>query len=202
MGLELINTFAALVTVAIVAATAIAALVQLRHLRAGNQIQALLTIGDKLTNQRYTDALTLENSNLEAMLEDPLYRAYEISIWRRLPPPPGVDQKFIVMHHAVVLVGNTFEELGLIVRNRIVDPTMFIDNYSGIALGAWRRLEKFTALGRATMETNAGWENFEYLAVLSENWIRQHPTSYPPGVRRMDLHCPWPVPPPSESARQ
>ena len=201
MQLELINTIAALVTVAIVAAAAIAALVQLRHLRAGNQIQALLTVGEKLNSRQYTAALTLANNGLAAALEDPRYRAYEISIWRRLPPPPGIDQHFIDMHHAVVLVGNTFEELGLIVRNRIVDPTMFIDNYCGIALGAWKVLEKFTALGRAAMETNIGWENFEYLAVLSEDWIKKHPTSYPQGVRRMKLHSPWPVPPPDSASQ-
>ena len=200
MRLDLINSVAALATVAIVAAAAVAALVQLRHLRAGNQIHALLTVGEKLNSREFKDALTLANSGLEAALEDPRYRAYEISIWRRLPPPADVDQKFIDMHHAVVLVGNTFEELGLIVRNRIVDPTMFVDNYCGVALGAWKVLEKFTALGRAAMETDIGWENFEYLAVLSEDWIKLHPTSYPQGVRRMELHSPWPVSPPSESA--
>ena len=37
MSLELVNTFGTLLTVAIIAATAIAAMVQLRHLRASNQ---------------------------------------------------------------------------------------------------------------------------------------------------------------------
>ena len=46
MSLELINTFATLLTVAIIAATAVAAMVQLRHLRAGNQINAMLAIGE------------------------------------------------------------------------------------------------------------------------------------------------------------
>ncbi len=45
MPLELVNTAAALLTVTIVAATALAALIQLRHLRAANQIHALLSMG-------------------------------------------------------------------------------------------------------------------------------------------------------------
>ena len=37
------------------------------------------------------------------------------------------------------------------------------------------------------------WENFEYLAVLSEDWIRQNTSTYPKGVRRMGVVNPWPV---------
>jgi hypothetical protein len=48
MSLELLNAIGTLLTVTIVAATAIAALVQLRHLRAGNQINAMLRIGEEL----------------------------------------------------------------------------------------------------------------------------------------------------------
>jgi len=44
MSLELINAVAGLATVTIVAVTAVAALIQLRHLRAGNQISALLSV--------------------------------------------------------------------------------------------------------------------------------------------------------------
>ncbi len=54
MRLEVINAIAALATVAIIAATAIAALVQLRHLRAGNQIQALLTVDGQLNDRNLT----------------------------------------------------------------------------------------------------------------------------------------------------
>jgi hypothetical protein len=49
MSLELINTLGTVTTVAIVAAAAIAALVQLRHLRAGNQINAMLSIGQRIS---------------------------------------------------------------------------------------------------------------------------------------------------------
>ena len=199
MRIEVINTIAALITVAIVAATAIAALIQLRHLRAGNQINALFTVDDKLSSPEFTSALAKVNGELDPALENPRYREYEISIFRRVPPPPDVKQEFVDMHHAVVLVGNTFESLGLMVRNRIVDPIFFIDEYCGVTFGAWKRLAKYTALGRATMDTNAGWENFEYLAVLSEDWIKRHPTSFPKGIRRMELQCPWPVPPADNS---
>ena len=51
MSLELLNALASLLTVCIIAATAIAAMVQLRHLRAGNQITAMLAIGEELSGK-------------------------------------------------------------------------------------------------------------------------------------------------------
>ena len=48
MSLELVNTIATMTTAAVIGATAIAALVQLRHLRAANQITALLAVQNEL----------------------------------------------------------------------------------------------------------------------------------------------------------
>jgi hypothetical protein len=44
MPLDFVNTVAAILTTTIIAATAIAALVQLRHMRAGNQIAGFMTM--------------------------------------------------------------------------------------------------------------------------------------------------------------
>ncbi len=191
MPLELINTVAALVTVTIVAATALAALIQLRHLRAANQIQALIAVGEKLDSGEFAAALSIVNNDLESALADAEFRAYEIAIFRRLPPP-NVDQRYVDTHRATVLVGNTFELMGLLVKNGIVDQSIFVDSYCGITLSAWKRLTDYAALGREAGDPN-GWEYFEYLAVLSEDWLRAHPSSYPKGVRRYPLHNPWPL---------
>lgn len=176
----------------IVAATAIAALIQLRHLRAGNQIHALIGVSEKVNCREFTDALTLVNSSLEVALADQEFRDYEVAIYRRLPPPL-VDQRYVDMHHAVVLVGNTFDLMGLLVKNQIVDKAIFVDQYCGITSGAWRRLENYIALGRLATDPDANWENFEYLAVLSEDWMMRNPSAYPKGVRRLEIHSPWPV---------
>jgi hypothetical protein len=190
MSLELINTAASLVTVTIVAVTAVAALIQLRHLRAGNQINALLSIGEKLDSREFTEALASVYRDLEAALADPGFREYEIAIYRR-SPPPSVDNRYVDLHHACVLVGNTFELLGVLVKNGIIERTIFVDQYCGVILGAWRLLADRTALGRDVGDPS-GWEYFEYLAVLSEDWLESHPSSYPKGVRRYPLHNPWP----------
>jgi hypothetical protein len=194
MSLEILNTITSLLTVIIVAATAIAALSQLRHLRAGNQINAMLSVFEKLDEHEFKDALTAMNSGIESALTDPAFRAYEISIFRRVPPPQ-VEQRYVDMHHAIVLVGNTFEMLGNLIKNKVIDADPFVDQYCGVAFGAWKRLADYVAFGREASGTNASWENFEYLAALSEDWIERHPSSYPVGVRRMQIHNPWPVAP-------
>jgi hypothetical protein len=185
MSLELINAVAGLATVTIVAVTAVAALIQLRHLRAGNQISALLSVGEKIDSREFVDALARVNRDLEAALADPEFRAYEIAIYRRLPPPK-VDSRYVDLHRACVLIGNTFELLGVLVKHRIIDREIFVDQYCGVILGAWKLLAKRTALERAAGDPNV-LEYFEYLAVVSEDWLASHPSSYPKGVRRYPL---------------
>ena len=115
MSLELVSTVGTLLTVLIVGATAISALVQLRHLRAGNQINAILTIGDKFLEPRYQEARALVAAGLTASLEDPRFRRYVIL--RALGKPmSGISEDHLSMIHAANLVGNTFEEVGLLVK--------------------------------------------------------------------------------------
>ena len=192
MSLEVLNTTASLLTVTIVAATAVAALVQLRHLRAGNQTSALLSVSERLDGHEFREALTLANRGLEAALADPAFRAYVIAIFRRVQPPDA-DQRFVDMHNAVIKVGNAFEILGVLVKNRVVDAVLFLDAYCSVALGAWKRLEGYTALDRDVTGDDAMWEHFEYLAVLSEDWIARHPSSYPKGIRRLQIRNRWPL---------
>jgi hypothetical protein len=196
MSLELINTLGTLTTVAIVAAAAIAALVQLRHLRAGNQINAMLSIGDKFQGLVFQNALESVNTRLAAALGDPAFRNHVVAMRRGDPSVPDVDTKYVDVRRAAILVGNVYEELGILVKNGIVDRTLFLDRYQGVIISAWHRLEAFAAFIREASGSAAIWENFEYLAVLSQDWLKQHPQgTFPKGVRRLEPHNPWPVPP-------
>jgi hypothetical protein len=194
MSLELINTLGTVTTVVIVAAAAIAALVQLRHLRAGNQINAMLSIGESL-DKEFLDAQHFVQKELAAALKDPDFRAYSAAMSRGVAPPE-VPPVYVEVRRAAIAVGNKYEELGILVRNGIVDPNLFIERYAGIIGQGWSVLETFSAFSRAVRGTDAIWENFEYLAVLAQDWLEQHPEGiYPKGVRRIQLHNPWPVPP-------
>jgi len=194
MSLEFINSLGTVTTVVIVAATAIAALVQLRHLRAGNQINAMISIGDKFQGLPFTDALELVNAKLATALDDPTFRSYVVAV-NRGPSVPNVDAQYVEVRRAAVLVGNTYEELGILVKNGIVDKTLFLDRYCGVTIGAWHRLENFTAFIREVTADSGIWENFELLTVMSEDFLRESPSTYPRSIRRLQLSNPWPVPP-------
>src|SRR5579863_5537350 len=193
MSLELVNTFGTLLSVAIIAATAVAAMVQLRHLQAGNQINAILSIGNQYDAKEYRDAQYLILHKLTAVLEDPLYREYEFAIARSLPVPT-VPEDFVRLRSAMQLIGNTHEELGILVKNGIVDKDLFLDRYSWVIATGWKRMERYVAYIREINGDDGIWENFEYLAVLSEDYLVEHPSTYPRGVRRMQPRNPWPMP--------
>ena len=194
MSLELINTLGTVTTVVIVAAAAIAALVQLRHLRAGNQINAMLSIGNQYDDKAFRDASALVQHKGATVLDDPLYREYEFNMSRGLPTPTVPDD-FVQLRSAVNLIGNTHEELGILVKNGLVDKDIFLDRYSYVIAGNWDLLERYTAYARAAAANDSIWENFEYITVLSQDWMRDRPSTYPKGLRRLQLHNPWPVPP-------
>jgi hypothetical protein len=193
MSLELINTLATLTTVVIVAATAVAALTQLRHLRAGNQITAMLSIANQFDEKEFRDALALVHQNLDAAMDDPGFREYHVSIVRQQPatsPQPEHRELF----DAARFIANTYEELGILVKNGIVDKDLFLDRYRWVISRAWNRMQRLIAWARAVSGMDAIWENFEYLAVLSEDYMEKHASTYPSGVRRLKPHNPWPVP--------
>jgi hypothetical protein len=192
MSLEVINTFGTIATVAIVAATAVAALIQLRHMRAGNQINAMLDIGDRLSTREFTDAAATVRRDLDRAMRDPAYRDFELALSLG-HHTTDVDPAFVELRRATILVGNAYEELGILVKRGIVDKDMFLDRYCWLIVSAWERLSPLTAFAREATSPLA-WENFEYIAVLSEDWIKQHEDgAYPHGMRRMQLTNPWPL---------
>lgn len=194
MSLELLNTIASLSTVVIIAATAVAAVVQLKHMRTSNQITALLTIGERFDAPSYVDAYLLIGRKLDDALEDPSFRAYEIAHARN-QPLPDIDPELLEVRRAAVLIGNMYDELGLLISNGIVDRKLFVYQYSPHIIEQWHRMEHYIAFVREAQGDNSVWEMYECLVVLTFDFLRDEPGSYPKGLRRLDIHNPFPVPP-------
>lgn len=74
MSLELVNTLASLATFLVIAATGIAALVQLRHMRSSNQITALNELIAVQHSSEYNAARHFVHAELPERLEDPTFR--------------------------------------------------------------------------------------------------------------------------------
>ena len=74
MSVELVNTIATLGTFVVIAATAIAAIVQLRHMRGSNQITALNKLRETMETPDFQAASHFVASELPAKLRDPAFR--------------------------------------------------------------------------------------------------------------------------------
>lgn len=182
MSLELVNTVATLTTTLVIAATAVAALAQLRHLRAGNQIAGFLTLRNMLDDDAHQHALKVLQREGD-ISTDPAFREYLRSVFSNRPVAP--DERLAEVRAAVVLIANAYEVMGTLVRHQVVDQRLFLEQYSSTIITAWQRLEPYIALTRQVQSDDGIWEDFEYVAAISQAYLAQYPSVYPKTTRRL-----------------
>lgn len=68
MSLELLNALASAGTFIVIGATAIAAVIQLRHVRASNQLQGLLSVLARVEDTNFNRWVTAAQRQLPGML--------------------------------------------------------------------------------------------------------------------------------------
>jgi Domain of unknown function (DUF4760) len=141
MSLELANTFATFGTFLVIAATAIAALIQLRHARSSNQIEALAELREEQSSLEYQSAAQFVRHGLGVKLEDAAFR-YQI----------GHRQARTAEHQSafneILRVGNFFENMGVLVKSGLADEELVLDIFSTQALGNWEYLTPVVAIIR------------------------------------------------------
>ncbi len=175
MSAEWVTAIATLGTFVVIAASAIAALLQLRHMRGSNQIVALTECRETLESETFQEARHFVLIALPEILKDP-------NIRETLAAP--VFPKEL---RPVAYVANFFESMGAFVRFNIIDRTIACDLWCSVVLSSWEALLPVTRIRRRF--DPGTWENFEYLAVLSKQFIERCPTSYPRGMPRMNLEA-------------
>lgn len=182
MTLEILNAIVGIATLVVLASTALAAVSQIKHLRESNELDAFLRLNDALREPALRDAFRYVQTELPAKLEDPLYRAELATIG-------FVDPRA----HPEMDACNWFNEVGALVKNRLVNERTFLDIFARLVSYYWGRLEPAIALVRR--ERGRGqYENFEYLAVLADAWRAKHPDGdYPASVPRKAPIDPWPL---------
>lgn len=173
MSAEWVTAIATMGTFVVIAASAVAALLQLNHMRGSNQIVALTECRETLESDSFQEARHFVLRLLPEVLNDSEIR-------RRL-----VEGVFPTELRQAQYVANFFESMGAFVRFNIIDRTIACDLWSTVVLGCWEALRPVT---RALRHRDPGvWENFEYLAMLSKQYLDRFPTAYPAGMPRMDL---------------
>ena len=172
------NLVANLATLAVITATAIAAMVQLTHLRVNNQLQALLTILRMPYEPALNDAFDFVGGELSARLADPKFRA---ELESTAPPDRRV--------HKELRVCDYYERLASCIKYRLIDEDLYFDNSSPERF--WATLEPAIAIYRRRRGPIA-YSNFEYLVIRSRAWNAAHADgNFPKNVPRLALADPW-----------
>jgi hypothetical protein len=180
MSIEWISTFASLATLLLIAASAVAALLQMRHMHSSNQLLALTEVRETMESPEYRAALLYVLRELPKVMDDPVAR--QQLLIRPLP------ENFL----AVRTVSTFFESLGVFVKRKALAGSITCDMWGDVVLTCWRRLGPLIANQRHAAGNPALYENFEYLAVLSQRFKERHPRgAYPRGMQRMPASEIW-----------
>jgi hypothetical protein len=183
MSLELVNTLATFGTFVVIAATAIAAIFQLRHARSSNHIAALNELRETQESPHFREASDFVSAALPAKLQDPAFR-------NQLLVPRARTDEVRPLLAKLTTVGNYYEGMGVLVRTGMVDLTLVMEMFSELIDAAWTRIAPATAIYRR--RSSGIYENFEYLAVMAEDWAAAHPHgTYPAGIRRKEIKDEW-----------
>jgi hypothetical protein len=174
MTAEWVTAIAAIGTFVVILGSAIAALVQLRHMRGSNQIVALTECRETLESPEFRDAQRFVSYDLPKRLKDPVEA-------RKVAAIPFVDE-----YQAIATVANFFESMGLFVKSGIIDKDIACDFWAFVILRNWNALAPVVEYVRSEAGP-ALWENFEYMAVLASRYREKHPNSYPSGWPHMPV---------------
>jgi hypothetical protein len=180
VSLETVNTVASIGTFIVITATAIAAVVQLRHLRAQNQLTGLLTVLARVEDPQFNEWVDGARELLASRMQDPAYRR---SI---------LDGTFERLGNPWLNLANSYDWVGSLVKHKLIPEESLLDVYSGRVIQAWEIVEGVVPLIRRRAGV-AVWENFEFLVVQAREWnARNAKGAYPKGTPRLQVDVTWP----------
>jgi hypothetical protein len=172
MPYEAVSAYAALGTFVVITSTAIAALVQLRHLRQSNQLSGLLSVLELFQEPHFHELIDYVRTDLATRMEDPAFRAGLTKV--------PVDRR----EHPEFHLCELYEEIGSYVRGGLIDEKLFLLGHWYNVILYWKLLEPSIAIGRRIRPSI--FENFEYLAARAQAWSDSHPHgNYPASTPRM-----------------
>ena len=174
MAAEVWNAIFAGLTLVVFVVTAIAAFVQLRHLRVSNSLNGLITILEDWQKPELQRWVHFTRYELPQKLKDDAYFAQIASL-----------QSLNREEHPWLHVCDYYEQLGAIVKYGMIDSQALLDVGCGTITSLWRAVWPALEARRRGIDNEALCENFEYLAVLCQNWLDRYPRgAYPRGTPR------------------
>jgi len=172
MSAEAWTLIVSLATLIVIAASAIAAIVQLRHLRAGNQLSGLITVFGMLQDPSVRELVNYVRQELSDRLKNGHFCETLLEI-------PVDRQK-----HRELYLCDMYNHIGSFVRSGLIDERTYLQtDWYNVNL-YWGLLAEVIAIVRSNRPHV--FENFEYLAARAKAWIEKHPGGdYPRTEQRM-----------------
>lgn len=173
MSLELLNTLASIGTFVVIAVTAIAALVQLRHLRSSNQLAGLLHTVKVFEDKDFQSKLTWLREEFPAKMKDAKFLA-------ELHYPGALSRT----DHPELAIADLWEQTGVYIKYGLVSEEAFMDLAGHSVLQMWYSVAEAIKV-RREVSGDASYENFEYVASRALEWQKRHTTNYPPNTPKL-----------------
>lgn len=144
-------------------------------MRANNQLEGLLSVLARVEDSNFNRWVTAAQRQLPDLLADPEYRQSVID---------GTFDRDV----AWLNLGNSYDWVGSLVKNKLIPIDAFLDVYSYRVIQAWKVIEPILSLVRP-QAGDSMWENFEYLYVKAEDWEKAYGAhgTYPKHVRRVKI---------------
>ena len=165
MAWEIVSTLASVVTTLVIAATAIAAVIQIRQLKLATQLEGFLALHREFQSPEMYLAREYVAQELPRKLEDDAYRD-ELQT--------GVA---FTQNHPELLLGNFWEKVGTLVRTGMLDPNLYLETGAYRCLEARRQLEVVVELRRRTEPLQ--WAGFDHIAALSREYLKKNEVPAP-----------------------
>jgi len=180
MSLDLINAIVAVATLAVLGATVFAAVSQLRHMRASNELEAVLAVEHEFRSRELQDALNYVQNHLPERLQDAAYRS-------ELSSPGYIDMR----RHPEMRLCNWFNAVGSLVQNGFLNEHVFLDAFGRLVGYYWEALGPVIALLRR-VRGSGQYAGFEYLAYRARQRAQGNGrASYPRNARRLPIADQW-----------
>ena len=172
MSLEFWATVASVGTFLVIAATAIAAFVQLRHVRRSNQVAGLQSTLDMLLDPTVRELVNYVRHDLAGRMKDEQFRESVLQ--------NPIDRRL----HPEFYLCDMYNHVGSFARNGLIDEQIYLQTEWYNVKLYWGLLRDSIALGRRSRPYI--FENFEWLAARAQRWASAHPHGdYPPNESRM-----------------
>lgn len=173
MSLETLNSAAAIGTFLVITATAVAAVIQLGHIRRSNQLSGLLTAFQILQNPDLRDLINFVRHDLRERMTDETFRRGLLEI--------PIDRA----KHPELYLCDIYQHIGSFVRSGLIDEDVYLQTEWYNVNLYWGLLSETVKGARANGRPFL-FENFEYLAARAARWIKGHPAGdYPAGEARL-----------------